>query len=72
MEEDEKASCGEMQTNFSGLTTEPVCVLGDLFPLQRFQYWLMVCYWSQLSFTARRMPICLMCLLVVDTVGIAH
>ena len=72
MDEDEKASAGKLQTNFSGLTTEPVCVLGDLFTLQRFQYWLMVCYWSQLSFTVRKMSICLMCFLVVGSVGVAH
>lgn len=32
MEEDEKASPEEMQTNFSGLTREPVCVSGRFVP----------------------------------------
>lgn len=67
-----KSISWKVETNFSGLTTEPVCVMGDLLPLQRCHYWLMVCYRSQLSFIVRKIPICLMCLLVADSVRIAH
>lgn len=54
-----KSISWKVETNFSGLTTEPVCVPGDLLPLQQFHYWLMVCYRSQLSFIVRKIPICL-------------